>query len=91
MHQVNADNAKVNRNKDFIRDPLSGKNFHPGVTIAVDEVFGKLILGVVIGQARKRFMENISLKNIQFYILNIFIKICLIGRWIIITTSKNIL
>ena len=43
MHQVNADNAKVNRNKDFIRDPLSGKNFHPGVTIAVDEVFGKYL------------------------------------------------
>lgn len=66
MHQVNADNAKVNRNKDFIRDPLSSKNFHPGVTIAVDEVFGKVHSwgGYWAVQKKKDSWENISLKNV---------------------------
>ena len=66
MNQVNTDHAKINRNKDFIKDPLSGKNFHPGVTIAVDEIFGKVNSwgGYWAVQKKKDSWVNISLKNV---------------------------
>ena len=34
--------AKKSGDKDFIKDPRTGRKFHPGVTLAVDEVFGKV-------------------------------------------------
>lgn len=32
--------AKANHDRDFIKDPKTGRNFHPGVTLAVHEIFG---------------------------------------------------
>lgn len=34
--------AESNKHKDFIKDPQSGRNFHPGVTMAVHEIFGEV-------------------------------------------------
>jgi predicted O-methyltransferase YrrM len=34
--------AIENKNKDFIRDPKTNKNYHPGVTVAISEIFGEV-------------------------------------------------
>lgn len=34
--------AEANKEKDFVKDPKSGRNFHPGVTMAVHEIFGEV-------------------------------------------------
>jgi predicted O-methyltransferase YrrM len=34
--------AKANKEKDFVKDPKTGRNFHPGVTLAVEEIFGEV-------------------------------------------------
>ena len=39
MHEISEDFALKNKHKDFIKDPLTGKNFHPGVTVAIKEFF----------------------------------------------------
>ncbi len=42
LHQCDEANAKANGALDFIKDPKTGRNFHPGVTLAVAEIFGKV-------------------------------------------------
>lgn len=42
FHQCDQENAKQNGHKDFIKDPLTKRNYHPGVTIAVAEIFGEV-------------------------------------------------
>lgn len=42
LHQVDEANARVNAQQDFIQDPKTQRNFHPGVTLAVAECFGKV-------------------------------------------------
>lgn len=42
LHEIDSENAKKNKDKDFVKDPLSKKNFHPGVTLAVEEFFGEV-------------------------------------------------
>ena len=42
LNEVDKKIANINKNKDFIQDPNTKKNYHPGVTIAVDEFFGKV-------------------------------------------------
>lgn len=42
LDEVDKINAKKNHNKDFIKDTKTGRNFHPGVTLAVDEIFGNV-------------------------------------------------
>jgi predicted O-methyltransferase YrrM len=34
--------AEKNKHKDLAKDPKTGRNFHPGVTVAVEEIFGKV-------------------------------------------------
>jgi predicted O-methyltransferase YrrM len=42
LKQCDQEFAKMNTQSDFIRDPRSGKDFHPGVTMAVGEFFGNV-------------------------------------------------
>ncbi|OGR63791.1 MAG: hypothetical protein A2X31_09260 [Elusimicrobia bacterium GWB2_63_22] len=41
LSQCDADLAKRSGDKDFILDPKTGRKFHPGVTLAVAEIFGE--------------------------------------------------
>ncbi len=36
------ENARQHAREDYIRDPVSGRYFHPGVTLAVHETFGEV-------------------------------------------------
>ena len=40
LKQCDQEFAKMNTQSDYIKDPRSGKYFHPGVTLAVGEFFG---------------------------------------------------
>ena len=42
LHEIDNKNAIKNKHKDFIEDPKTKKNFHPGVTVAVSEEFGEV-------------------------------------------------
>ncbi len=42
LHEIDKENALKNKHKDFIKDPKTQKNFHPGVTVAVAEEFGEV-------------------------------------------------
>ncbi len=42
LHQVDKDNADKHAEDDFIKDPKTNRNFHPGVTVAVAEIFGEV-------------------------------------------------
>ncbi len=42
MFECDQNLAKKSGDKDFIKDNKTGRNFHPGVTLAVDEIFGKV-------------------------------------------------
>lgn len=42
LHECDEKIAKENPEVDFIKDPLTNRNFHPGVTLAVSEIFGKV-------------------------------------------------
>ena len=42
LNEIDKNNALKNKHKDFIEDPLTKKKFHPGVTLAVSEVFGEV-------------------------------------------------
>ncbi len=42
MDQVDREFAQKNKLIDFTKDPKTGKNFHPGVTMAVHEIFGNV-------------------------------------------------
>jgi predicted O-methyltransferase YrrM len=40
--QVDKKFAKASKELDFTKDPKTGRNFHPGVTLAVNEIFGEV-------------------------------------------------
>lgn len=42
LHQCDAATVRANPDKDFIKDPKTGRNYHPGVTLAVAEIFGEV-------------------------------------------------
>lgn len=42
LHECDEANAQEVKHKDFVKDPKTGRNFHPGVTLAVAERFGKV-------------------------------------------------
>jgi len=42
MHQCDAEHVKNHSNHDCVKDPKSGRNYHPGVTLAVSEIFGEV-------------------------------------------------
>ncbi len=64
--EIDKDNAKKNHDKDFICDPKTKRNFHPGVTLAVNEIFGQVNswAGFWAIQKKGSNWQNISLKHI---------------------------
>ena len=64
--EIDKDNAKKNHDKDFICDPKTKRNFHPGVTLAVNEIFGRVNSwgGFWAIQKKGSNWQNISLKHI---------------------------
>ena len=66
LNEVDKKIANINKNKDFIQDPNTKRNYHPGVTIAVDEFFGKVNSwgGFWAIQKKSNTWHNISLKDI---------------------------
>ena len=42
LHEIDDEYAIKNKHKDFIQDSKTKRNFHPGVTVAVSEEFGKV-------------------------------------------------
>lgn len=42
LHECDADNARRHAQDDFIVDPRTGARFHPGVSLAVGERFGRV-------------------------------------------------
>ncbi len=41
LHECDQDIARASGHLDFIEDPETGRKYHPGVTLAVAEIFGK--------------------------------------------------
>jgi predicted O-methyltransferase YrrM len=67
LHQVDEANTKQNAEADFIQDPKSQRNFHPGVTLAVAEIFGEVSMwgGFWAMQKRNGQWHKISLQGMQ--------------------------
>ena len=42
LHEVNAAHARSHADRDFVKDPEKGFGYHPGVTLAVAEVFAEV-------------------------------------------------
>ena len=65
MSSIDKDFAIENKNKDFIRDPKTKKNYHPGVTVAIEEIFGEVSSwgGFWAMQKIDEVWKQISLKN----------------------------
>lgn len=42
LNEIDKNYATNNKHKDFIKDPLTQRNYHPGVTVAVNEYFGEV-------------------------------------------------
>ena len=68
LHQVDMNFAELNKSKDFIQDPKTKKNFHPGVTMAVSESFGNVNSwgGYWAIQKSNSCWKNISLAELNF-------------------------
>ena len=67
MHEIDNKNALENKHKDFIEDPKTKKNFHPGVTVAVAEQFGEVSAwgGFWAMQKTKNGWAKFSLKDMK--------------------------
>lgn len=65
LHEVDTANAQANGEQDFIKDPKTQRNFHPGVTLAVAEVFGEVSSwgGFWAMQKQGNTWKKISMKN----------------------------
>ena len=76
MKDVDNDNALKNINKDFVNDPKTKKNFHPGVTVAVNEIFGEVSSwgGFWAMQKIDNSWVKFSLKNMPIIFPNHFNK-----------------
>lgn len=65
MKDIDKDFAINSKNKDFIQDPKTERNYHPGVTIAINEIFGDVSSwgGYWAMQKIDNNWKKISLKN----------------------------
>lgn len=66
---VDKDNTVKNAEADFINDPKTGRNYHPGVTLAVAEVFGEVSMwgGFWAMQKQGNEWRKISLKDMPVH------------------------
>jgi len=65
LHQCDKKVAMANKNMDFVKDTKSGRNFHPGVTLAVAEIFGEVSMwgGFWAMQRKGKEWKKFSLKG----------------------------
>lgn len=69
LSQCDKKNAKASKEKDFVKDPKTGRNFHPGVTLAVDEIFGEVSMwaGFWAMQKKGESWKRFSLKGMPVH------------------------
>lgn len=69
MSQVDKENTIKNAEADFIKDPKSNRNYHPGVTLAVAELFGEVSMwgGFWAMQKHGNTWKQISLKGMPVH------------------------
>lgn len=70
LHQVDKENTKKHAEDDFIKDDKAGRNYHPGVTLAVAETFGEVSVwgGFWAMQKQGKKWVTISLKNMPVHL-----------------------
>lgn len=66
---VDQENAEAMHDRDFVKDPKTGRNFHPGVTLAVHEIFGEVSMwgGFWAMQKQGNGWQKIALKNMPVH------------------------
>lgn len=69
LHQVDVQNTKNNAESDFIKDTKTNRNYHPGVTLAVAELFGEVSAwgGFWAMQKKGNQWHKISLKDMPLH------------------------
>jgi predicted O-methyltransferase YrrM len=69
LSQVDKKFARANQHKDFVKDPKTGRNFHPGVTMAVEEIFGEVSMwgGFWAMQKKGEGWKQFSLKGMPVH------------------------
>ncbi|UCF92601.1 MAG: class I SAM-dependent methyltransferase [Desulfobacterales bacterium] len=65
LHECDVAVAQEKKRMDFVQDPQTGKNYHPGVTLAVAEQLGEVSswAGFWMMQKQGRRWEKVSLKG----------------------------
>ena len=76
LSAVDYAHAKQHAHQDFIKDPVSGRGYHPGVTLAVGETFGDVSAwgGFWAMQKNKNTWQKLSLKGMPVVYPNHFPK-----------------
>lgn len=69
LFQIDKEHALKHAEEDFIKDPKTNRNYHPGVTLAVNEIFGEVSSwgGFWAMQKRNGSWHRISLKNMPVH------------------------
>jgi predicted O-methyltransferase YrrM len=69
LHEVDKDLALRHAEEDFIKDPKTNRNYHPGVTLAVAEIFGEVSSwgGFWAMQKQGSSWKKISLKGMPVH------------------------
>lgn len=69
LSQCDKDFALKNKHIDFVKDPKTGRNMHPGVTVAVQEIFGEVSMwgGFWAMQKQGNEWKQFSLANMPVH------------------------
>ncbi len=69
LSQVNKENTIKHAEDDFIKDPNTNRNYHPGVTLAVAEIFGEVSVwgGFWAMQKQGNTWVKVSLKDMPIH------------------------
>lgn len=69
LKDVDQANAKAMQDRDFVPDPKTGRNFHPGVTLAIAEIFGEVSMwgGFWAMQKQGKDWKKISLQDMPIH------------------------
>jgi hypothetical protein len=73
-HEVNQEQLNKNKNKDIIVDSYSGKNYHPGVSLAIHDFFDKQVQsinGFWFIEKNNEQWNDMNIKDINFDSINI--------------------
>jgi GT2 family glycosyltransferase/SAM-dependent methyltransferase/Flp pilus assembly protein TadD len=67
LSEIDETHARTQREADYIRDPRSGKEFHPGVTLAVGELLGTVssVVGCWAARRMRDQWDAVSMSDIK--------------------------